>query len=245
MKYLITGKEPGRLPDLLAGCGCTPAAPGESPDIVIAHGGDGSLLQACRQYRDLPILAIRDTIHSRLCGKHTQEELLKRFVSGEMNPRRMPLVSGKVRETVLYGLNDVFVHNSQRGNALRYSVKISGKPYAYGVIGDAVGLSSVHGATAYYRSITRSIFRVGLGLAFSNSTELVNHLVVPEDSVIAVEILRGPGVLIADNAAESVPVDSGETVILRQSDKSVLLYGLEEFMCPICRELRHPRPLEL
>lgn len=245
MKYIITGKEPGRLSDLLAGYGCTPAGAGETPDIVIAHGGDGSLLEACRRYRDMPILAIRDTINSRLCGRHTQEGIVKNFTAGEMSPRRLPLVCGEVRDTVLYGLNDVFVHNSQRGNALRYSVKISGKPYAYGVIGDAVGLSSVHGATAYYRSITRSIFRVGLGLAFSNSTELVNHLVVAEDSVIAVEILRGPGVLIADNAAESAPVASGETVTMRQSDKSVLIYGLDEFMCPICRELRHPRPLEL
>ena len=198
MKYIMTGKEPGLLTGLLTGYGCTPAEPGEIPDIVISHGGDGSLLQACRRYRDLPILAIRDTLHSQLCVKHAQREILRRFVAGELGSRRLPLVSGKVRDTVLYGLNDVFVHNSQRGNALRYSVNISGKPYAYGVIGDAVGLSSVHGATAYYRSITRSIFRVGLGLAFSNSTELVNHLVVPEDSVIAVHIIRGPGVLIAD-----------------------------------------------
>ena len=51
-----------------------------------------------------------------------------------------------------------------------------------------------------YQSITHSIFRVGIGLAFSNSTEEVSHLVLSESSVIEIEVVRGPGILIADNS---------------------------------------------
>ena len=120
---------------------------------------------------------------------------------------------------------------------------IDGELYANEVVGDGVGLSSVHGSTAYYRSITHSIFRVGLGLAFSNSTEEVSHLVLSESSVIEIEVVRGPGVLIADNSPEQIVLNEGEKVLLFESELQARIYGLANFMCPKCRLLRHPNKL--
>ena len=106
------------------------------------------------------------------------------------------------------------------------------------IVGDGVGLSSVHGSTAYYRSITHSLFRVGIGLAFSNSTETVDHMVLAESSTVEIEVVRGPGLLVADNSP-GVAVGEGEIVTMRQSGDFALIYDLADFMCPECRALRH------
>ena len=35
-------------------------------------------------------------------------------------------------------------------------------------------------------------------------------------------------------------MNEGEIVTLRQSDRTARIYGLDNFMCPACRALRHP-----
>ena len=92
---------------------------------------------------------------------------------------------------------------------------------------------------SYYRSITHSIFRTGIGLAFSNSTELVNHLVLPENSRIHITILRGPSEMVADNSLETVQLDEGDEVTIQMSGECTPVLGLDIFMCPVCRKMRH------
>ena len=137
-----------------------------------------------------------------------------------------------------YAVNDVFIHNTNNVSALRYQVKIDDDIYAREVVGDGVGVSTVHGSTAYYRSITHGSFRVGIGIAFSNSTELLNHLVLQEDSVIKVRILRGPSELVFDNSPEVTPLHEGDIVTIRKSDKTAQMLGLDVFMCSECRRIR-------
>ena len=81
---------------------------------------------------------------------------------------------------------------------------------------------------------------MGLGLAFSNSTEEVNHLVIPADASVRIGIVRGPGLIIADNDRHTITVPAGSEVLLRQSSEIARIYGLQEFMCQKCRLLRHP-----
>jgi len=107
-----------------------------------------------------------------------------------------------------------------------------------------VGVSTVHGSTAYYRSITRSVFKVGMGLAFSNSTAEIDHLVVKDSSLIEVEIVRGPGLLVADNSPHTISLDKDDRVRIFRSGETAAIYNLDAFMCPCCRLLRHPNRFE-
>lgn len=211
--------------------------------LVVAHGGDGALLGAEREYPGVPKLPIRDARTAPLCPEHRCDLQLADFQAGRTPLVRLPKVAGMVRGRRVTGLNDVFLHNLDHASALRYRVWIDGELYANEVVGDGVGLSSVHGSTAYYRSITHSIFRVGIGLAFSNSTEEVNHLVLASDSRVEIEVVRGPGILIADNSPDRIEVSEGERVELFESDLCASIYGLGNFMCPRCRLLRHPNKL--
>jgi NAD+ kinase len=139
----------------------------------------------------------------------------------------------------LTGINDIFIHNFARESALRYQVWINDELYSNEVVGDGAGVATVHGSTAYYRSITHSTFRVGLGLAFSNSTEVVNHLVIPDDAVVKIKIIRGPAVVVADNSPEQPVIAQGGEVVIHKAVETAVIYGLDNFMCPECRNLRH------
>ena len=238
MKIKLVGKNLDDIRPLLAKYGFEESS--GAPELIVAHGGDGALLGAERDYPGIPKLPIRDAGTAPLCKHHSCERQLADFRDGRTPLVHLPKVAGEAGGRIVTALNDVFLHNLDLSSALRYRVRIDGELYANEVVGDGVGISSVHGSTAYYRSITHSIFRVGIGLAFSNSTEEVSHLVLSESSVIEIEVVRGPGILIADNSPVRPVVNEGEIVTLRQSDRTARIYGLDNFMCPACRALRHP-----
>ncbi|MPM81325.1 NAD kinase [bioreactor metagenome] len=209
-------------------------------ELVVAHGGDGTLLWAERDFPGVPKLPLRDARTAPLCRVHDYDTVLDDFAAGRLPLSVLPKLEGRTRDRTLTALNDIFVHNLDRVSALRYQVLIDGELYATEIVGDSVGVSTVHGSTAYYRSITHSIFRVGIGLAFSNSTEEINHLVLHEDSVIVVRVLRGPALLVADNSPETIEVPKNGEVTIRRAAGQAQIYGLGSFMCPKCRMLRHP-----
>jgi len=212
----------------------------KDPELVIAHGGDGTLLNAERMFPGIPKLPIRDMKTAVRCEKHfSLLEYIDAFSTNKLEKSELIKIAGIKNEDQLVGLNDIFIHNVDRGGALRYFVYIDGKPYGHEIIGDGAGIATVHGSTAYYRSITHSIFKIGIGLAFNNSTEVTNHLVLPEETEIKIKITRGPAVLIADNSPEQINIQEGEEVILKKIEEKAYIYGLEEFMCEKCRKLRH------
>lgn len=211
-----------------------------TPELIIAYGGDGALLDAERLYPGTPILPLRDQETAPLCEGHSYEKQLDDFCAGKTAKTFNSKLYSSFNAKEILGLNDIFIHNCNRGRAMRYRVWIDDELYANEIVGDAVGMATIHGSTAYYRSITHSVFKTGLGLAFSNSTEVVNHLVLPETAIVRVKILRGPGIMVADNNPETIEIPKGGEVLIRKADEQAVIYGLEKFMCQDCRLLRHP-----
>jgi NAD+ kinase len=209
--------------------------------IIVTHGGDGALLGAEREFPGVPKLPLRDAATAPPCPEHDARTRLEKFLRERPEPVKLPKLAGTCHDRTLYGINDVFLHRALPTSALRYRVGIDGEPYGAEIVGDGVGLSSVHGSTAYYRSITHSIFRVGVGLSFSNSTEEVDHMVLASDSAVSIRVTRGPAILVADNTPQGIPVAEGDTVVMRQTAECALVYDLAGFMCPACRALRHRR----
>ncbi len=238
MKVKLVGKNLDDIRPLLPQFGME--EDGSDIELVIAHGGDGTLFIAERNYPDIPKLALRDEATAPLCRKHRLKERLADFANGKLEVTHLPKLCATLGSgESISGINDIFVHNCQRVNALRYRVFIDGGLYANEVVGDGVGISTVHGSTGYYKSITHSVFRTGIGLAFSNSTEVVDHLVLDSSSKVEIEIVRGPALVVADNSEQQLLFDSGERVTIRQSSDTAVIYGLKGFMCPECRYLRH------
>lgn len=243
MKIRLIGKNLDDIRPLLTRFGVREAAENETPELVIAHGGDGSFLQSEQLFPGVPKLPIRDERTAPRCPDHATKRLLERFFAERPAPVCLPKAAARCNGRTLTGINDVFLHNRDWVSALRYRVRIDGELYANEVVGDGAGLATVHGSTAYYRSITHSIFRVGIGLAFSNSTEEVSHLVLDPASRVEIEIVRGPGVITADNMPVTIEAETGDAAEFFLSEETVPVYLLAEFMCPKCRVLRHPNKM--
>ncbi len=214
----------------------------KTPNIMLVYGGDGSLLGAEREYPKVPKFPIRDSNSAPLCSIHSHKKQIELLRTSQLKKTELIKIAGFVNgKKVFTGINDIFVHNTNRVSAVRYAVFIDDELYAEEIVGDGLGLSTPFGSSAYYRSITGSIFRVGLGLAFSNSTEAINHLVLSEDSIIKVKILRGPSILTCDNSNQNIKLKEGDEIIIKKDNAIATIYGLDIFMCKDCRTLRLSR----
>ncbi len=213
-------------------------APLDACDLIVIRGGDGSLLGSERDYPGVPKLPLRDSDEAPLCELHDTRRIIGDLLDGRLSKRVLPKLQGSAKGRSLLGINDVFIHSRNSVSAMRYKVWIDGALYAEEIVGDGACVSTVHGSTAYYRSITHSVFRTGLGLAFSNSTELVNHLVLPEGSELKFRISRGPAEIVADNSPEPIDIGCGDEALVRMSSEKAVVYGLDVFMCEECRRLR-------
>ena len=211
----------------------------DHPDIIITHGGDGTLLGAEREYPGIPKLPIRDKRTSPLCSNHSYEKIIEDLLSNKLSKTKLIKLSGTTDKCNILGINDIFVHNSNKVSAIRYRVWINNEIYLSEVTSDCVGIATAHGSTAYYRSITRCIFKVGIGLAFSNSSEHVDHIILPEDVTIRIQLLRGPAFIVADNNSKSIAFDTGDILVVSKSPNKAIVFGLDIFMCQDCRKLRH------
>ena len=238
-RIALYGKKSSALEALIRKLGFSVAAPEEDPEaLILCYGGDGAMLGAELRYPNRLKMPVRDCETAPHCPKHSLESQLLALKNGQLKLSTLMKLQGTLGAMTRFAVNDVFIHNTNNVSALRYQVKIDDDIYAREVVGDGVGVSTVHGSTAYYRSITHGSFRVGIGIAFSNSTELLNHLVLQEDSVIKVRILRGPSELVFDNSPEVTPLREGDVVTIRKSDQVARMLGLEIFMCPECRRIR-------
>lgn len=239
MKTALYGKKSEALEKLLSERGVRIVQPEEDPNaLILCYGGDGAMLGAELRYPGRLKMPVRDCETAPHCPKHSLEWQLDAMLNGTLKQTRLMKLVGILGNMKRYAVNDIFIHNTNNVSALRYQVKIDDDIYAREVVGDGVGVSTVHGSTAYYRSITHGSFRVGIGIAFSNSTELLNHLVLQEDSVIKVRILRGPSELVFDNSPEVTPLHEGDIVTIRKSEKTAQMLGLDVFMCSECRRIR-------
>jgi NAD+ kinase len=198
----------------------------DGPDVILTYGGDGLLLGSEREWPGLPKLALRASRHGRKCEPHQIEEALDRLIRGDLERRTFLKLRGEAQGETLVGLNDVVVHNAQPTSGVRYRVWIDDQEFSHEITGDGVVVATPFGSTAYYRSITRGTFRVGIGLAFNNSIEQVDHLVLAEDSVIRVRITRGPAIVVADNSPRVVPLDDGDEAVIRRADERAVILSL-------------------
>ncbi|MBN1475760.1 NAD(+)/NADH kinase, partial [Candidatus Sumerlaeota bacterium] len=177
------------------------------PDLIICHGGDGTLIGAEREWPGVPKVSIQRSDVCKACPRHTPEAILKTLAAGEHTSTEHMKIRGEARGETLIGINEVLIHNAQVTSAVRYVVDIDGVPLGHEIIGDGLVVATPFGSSAYFRSITNSTFLVGIGLAFNNSTEPIDHLVLSPDDVIRVRITRGPALLASDNNPHHVPLD--------------------------------------
>ncbi len=207
------------------------SSPSAKPDVVVAFGGDGTILESERRYPGVPKLSARDSRHCHLCtvryaGKHAREvvcwsclqtgiDALKDGAFDVVSHAKVDAVFGKEKLT---GLNEVQLHNPDPRRAVRFSIAADGRTLAHDVIGDGVLLATPFGAGGYFRSICRQSFDSGFGLALNNPVEAAGPWFFSNTPPsVHVKMERGPGWVLADNAARKLIVPNGGKVVFRRS----------------------------
>ncbi|MBI5138810.1 MAG: NAD(+)/NADH kinase [Candidatus Vogelbacteria bacterium] len=198
MKILIYGKEVDKIKLELLAHGFQIVE--SNPDAVVCYGGDGTLLHAEYTYPGVLKLPLRNSKVGKLCAAEPIGEVLRKFITGKYKIAKIPKLEFELSHKKHFALNDVIIANKKRVHAIRYVVRINEKLYAKGreIIGDGIVVATPFGSGAYYRSITDGTFSVGIGLAFNNSTESVDHVVLKDTDLIEFEITRGEAVVAAD-----------------------------------------------
>ena len=213
----------------------------EEPDLIIAYGGDGTLIGAERLYPGVLKLAIRSDQSCIKCPAHEDEVVLRRLEEGALDEQRLMKIQVEHGDQKLIAMNDIIIRNTDPLSAVRFVVSLNSQPVTEEMIGDGLVACTPFGSTAYFRSITRMVIRVGIGLAFNNCTDLLSHLVFAEHEVVDVDIARGPGLLGADNDPHNIALESGDHLRIGRCDEVARILAVSTLRCKDCRYAHAPR----
>lgn len=206
----------------------------KNPDIVISVGGDGTALYAERIYPGIPKMMVK---HSKICEKCSldSDDLSKALVA--LKEKKYKIIEEiKVEGVInnnpgqkLIGLNEISIHHRIPTKAIRLQIKINGKIIDDEMIGDGIVIATPYGSTAYFYSITRKKFSKGLGLGFNNPKEIMKPIFLNENSVVEAEVVRGYGLVTADNDDRMIPIRKGDVLKVyksKQKAKIIQIYNI-------------------
>lgn len=187
----------------------------KNPDIVIAFGGEGTFLYSEMIYPNTPKVLVRHSSKCEKCKKHDYNKIIKALVSKKFKIVKALKIQGSINNRKLVGLNEINIHYKPPC-AMRFSIKVNKKLLAKECIGDGLIISTPYGSSGYFFSITKKKFNKGLGIAFNNPINSMKYKIVPENSIITVKIVRGPGVLCVDCNKRVIPLRTGDVIRIQK-----------------------------
>jgi NAD+ kinase len=176
---------------------------GAGADLVIAVGGDGTLLAAARSVarHRVPIIGVnlgRLGFLTDIPANDLEAMVIKVLEGQATLERRVMLQGAVVREgkAIFEGvaLNDVVVSRGAMGSMIEYSVDVDGE-FVYSVRADGLIVSTPTGSTAYALSAGGPILHPSLPaitlVPISPHTLSNRPVAIPSDSVIEIQLIRG------------------------------------------------------
>jgi len=237
MKVRLVGRDLEEIRKLLESYGLEEDE--DSPQVVITHGGDGTLVGTERRIPGVPKVPIRSSRVCNKCAAHEAPVILQRLAAGELGESRHNKVEVAIGGRRKLAMNEVGIHMGNPASAVRFRLLVNGADYVPGeIIGDGLVVATPFGSTAYFRSITRGTFRQGMGLAIMNSVNPVEWAVLDPGDTIQVEITRGPSLVLSDNDPERWPLDTGDTAEFRLSREAAIVLGVDALRCPRCVSIK-------
>lgn len=218
MNILIVGRNKDEAAALFLTQGKAFTLVERDPDIVVSYGGDGTLMESEYRYPGIPKLYLKNSRVAKLAHKDNNQALVAAVAAGKYRIEERTKLEAAAKGIVLTALNDIVVHNADPRYGIRYTACVDAETCSSAeIIGDGIVVATPLGSTGYYRSITDSYFEAGIGLAFNNSTEQSDHIVLRDDRTITMTITRGPAEAWADNQEQRISLAEGDTIRVYKS----------------------------
>ena len=213
----------------------------ERADLVIAIGGDGTLLYAARMvvHRGVPLLGINRGRLGFLTDVMPQDVLscVDAALAGQMQADERPLLQASLHGRQLaeasgeaLALNDVAVQKMATGRMIDFETWIDGR-YVNTHAGDGIVVASATGSTAYALSCGGPIIEPGLDVLvlapISPHTLSDRPIVVSGNALIEVRLIERPdtrGQVVCDGMVLGELAPGDRLQVRRAREKLTLLH---------------------
>jgi len=212
---------------------------GRGADLVLALGGDGTVLSICQQMgdRQTPVLGVKFGFKGFLAEVLPEEmaEALDRLAEGRYSVSERMRVAARVfsggKEVAeLVALNEVAVHTGPVARAVEVSVDVDGER-VLGYLGDGIVVATPTGSTAYSLAAGGPIVAQDLDALVvapvSPHTLAARPMVIAPHSTVEIEVrCRERRAAITADGLAVRKLLSGDRVTVRRHPKPFLLVEL-------------------
>lgn len=201
----------------------------KDPQFVIAFGGDGSLLYSERKFPGVPKLLIKDSKRCNKCVGDNEETVLDLIRMNAYEVKEAPKIEAVFNGDRMIAMNDIVIRNKTPNQAIRMEIWINGHKKHEEFLGDGLVISTPYGSTAYFKSITRTSFDEGIGIAFNNPIEEHGPVFLEGLERLKVKFLRGSAQITADNDPKIRTLKQGETISVGKAKEITKLISIKGF----------------
>lgn len=198
----------------------------DRPDVVLAVGGDGTMLAAVRRSMawDVPVLGFNLGTLGFLANAEPGEieSVVERLLSGSFEIENRTTVAATVGGVTANGLNDVVVEKVDSTRLVSLDVSVDGEPFVT-YQADGLVVATPTGSTAYSFSARGPLVDPRVDALVM--TPVAAHslfdrpLVLPTDSRIEVRVARDRVVKVNVDKSELGELGEDETVTITRGDR--------------------------
>ena len=191
-----------------------------TPEIIFIYGGDGSLVRSERLYPGILKVALKGspTSKTHFYDESLLDTILTKITQKEYTIKKHTKLTAKYKTTTLEALNEIQLHNKNPGIAIRFNLYINNTLEHKNIVGDGALVATPFGSTAYYYSTGGEPFDKGLGISFNNPHQRLKNSILPEDSTVTIELLRGDALLIRDNDKKMFHIKPKDKITIKKSN---------------------------
>lgn len=203
--------------------------PEEIADMVIAVGGDGTMLGAARRSLawDVPVLGFNLGTLGFLAGAEPSEmeSVLGRLLAGDYEVEERTTVQARVEGVAVVGVNDVVVEKVDSTRLVSLSVAIDGQEFA-SYRADGLVVATPTGSTAYSFSAGGPLVDPRVNALVM--TPVASHslfdkpIVLPADAVIEIAVASDRLVKVNVDKTDLGELGEAQTVQIRKGDRPAL-----------------------
>jgi NAD+ kinase len=209
-------------------------------DVLIAVGGDGTILKVARRYvdREIPIVGVKGGRLGFLADA-SPERVVALLRDGHFTTQRRMRIRGDVRASARHpnasfsALNDFVVHSTGYSRMVRLRVEVGGKLLRE-FSADGLIVATPTGSTAYSLSAGGPVVEPTLDAIvltpLNPHTMSIRPLVVEASETVTVRVLSAPsGLMVTVDGQEGVELDVAHTVEVSRDARVTKLLVSEDY----------------